>query len=175
MSTAELRVREEGLEVLGRGARIFHGGAGPAVLLIHGGWGGARSHWETVFEPLAEGFEVVAPDLPGFEDGVPGGPHSVDDYADWLVALLDALGLSRPCAWATFRGLGRVVPRVPPPRSLRGSRRGQRHPHASHASAAAPARRPRPRARRAPPSGQAHRLYARGAGEGLPRPVAGPP
>ncbi len=95
MSTAELRVREEGLEVLGRGARIFHGGAGPAVLLIHGGWGGARCHWETVFEPLAESFEVVAPDLPGFEDGVPGGPHSVDDYADWLVALLDALGLSR--------------------------------------------------------------------------------
>ena len=48
---------------------------------------------ETVFEPLAESFEVVAPDLPGFEDGVPGGPHSVDDYADWLVALLDVLGL----------------------------------------------------------------------------------
>jgi pimeloyl-ACP methyl ester carboxylesterase len=88
-------VTESAVEVRGRPARVFRGGRGPALLLIHGGWGGAAAHWEPVFAPLAAHFDVVAPDLPGFDDPAPAGPRSVDDYADWLVALLDALGVER--------------------------------------------------------------------------------
>lgn len=95
MSPSVETVKSESVAVRGRPARVFHGGRGPGLLLIHGGWSGAEAHWSSVLARLAETFEVVAPDLPGFEDDAPGGPRSVDDYADWLLALLDAMGLSR--------------------------------------------------------------------------------
>ena len=88
-------VTERSIEVRGRRAQVFRGGRGPSLLLIHGGWGGAAAHWEPVFAPLAEGYDVIAPDLPGFVDGDATDLRSVDDYADWLVALLDVLGVQR--------------------------------------------------------------------------------
>ena len=94
MTDLSASLKDEAIEVRGRQARFFRGGRGPAVLLVHGGWGSAERHWEPVFARLAETFEVIAPDLPGFEDGVSDGPHSVDDYADWLIALLDVLGVA---------------------------------------------------------------------------------
>lgn len=86
-------VGEQAIEVWGSSARVRRGGHGPALLLIHGGWGSATGHWEPVLSPLAESFEVIAPDLPGFGDERGASVRSVDDYADWLVALLDALGV----------------------------------------------------------------------------------
>ena len=54
--------------VEGMSARVFVGGAGEPLLLVHGGWGGAEMHWASVWEPLAARFRVVAPDLPGIGD-----------------------------------------------------------------------------------------------------------
>ena len=74
----------------GRSARVWTGGDGPALLLLHGGLGGAQMHWGPVFEGLARAHRVVAPDLPGFT-----GSDSLDDCAwdgllNWLDAVLDA-------------------------------------------------------------------------------------
>jgi pimeloyl-ACP methyl ester carboxylesterase len=83
------------LEVLGTRTRLYEGGAGTAVLLVHGGWAGAALSWSRVWGQLARRHRVVAPELPGL--GLPEvlPRASVQQYAVWLVALLDVLGIER--------------------------------------------------------------------------------
>jgi 2-hydroxy-6-oxonona-2,4-dienedioate hydrolase len=90
-----------------RPSKVWIGGEGEAILLVHGGWGGAEMHWARVWEPLAKRFRVIAPELPGIGDhGQPGLP-SLDAYADWLVQLLDALRV--PGAWCVGNSFGAAV------------------------------------------------------------------
>lgn len=79
----------------GREAVVFRGGRGEAMLLVHGGWGGAAMHWSKVLDPLARHFQVIAPELPGFDTLASDGPRSIDEYADWLARLLEAVGVER--------------------------------------------------------------------------------
>ena len=71
-------------------------GSGPAVVLVHG-LGLAADVWDYHMHRLArEGYDVVAPDLPGF--GGSPGPRSgldVDDAAGWLARLADRLAIRR--------------------------------------------------------------------------------
>ncbi|WP_332672477.1 alpha/beta fold hydrolase [Aromatoleum sp.] len=76
------------------GGRPFDAGL-PVVVLIHGA-GHDHSVWNFQARQLAHhGFSVVAPDLPGH--GRSGGPSlaSVESLAEWVAALLDALGVDR--------------------------------------------------------------------------------
>lgn len=100
-------VREQSVLVDGQSARVFRGGRGERLLLIHGGWGGASMHWSPVWERLAARFEVIAPDLPGIgrTDQRPLG--SLGAYARWLSALLDALDV--PDAWCVGNSFGASV------------------------------------------------------------------
>jgi len=59
-------------------------GRGAPIILVHGGSGSHR-HWERVITPLAEHFEVHAPDLPGFGLS-PDVPNALD--GDAYVALV---------------------------------------------------------------------------------------
>ena len=106
------------LRVQGRPAQVFHGGTGPGLLLLHGGWGGARLHWEPLWEELARGFTVLAPELPGF--GVtPALPKpSFAAYVAWLGELMEAAGLSRATVVGTSFGatLGRALAALEPSR-----------------------------------------------------------
>ncbi|MCC6527036.1 MAG: alpha/beta hydrolase [Polyangiaceae bacterium] len=92
------------LEVSGAPARVFVGGSGPALLLLHGGWAGAQAHWSRVWSQLARRHQVIAPDLPGL--GEPPGPGlgRLERYVAWLEALLDALGI--PAAWCVGNSFG---------------------------------------------------------------------
>ena len=141
-------VRERTVSVEGQPARVFVGGRGERLLLVHGGWGGAALHWGPVLERLAGRFQVIAPDLPGIGRTDQRALGSVSDYARWLRALLDALDVSGAwCAGNSFgasvacrfasdypsRCLGLVlvngIPMPPSPKALRwlGERRlGQR-------------------------------------------------
>jgi 2-hydroxy-6-oxonona-2,4-dienedioate hydrolase len=86
-------IREVRLEVDGRPALVHVGGAGSSVVLLHGGFGGARLHWSRVWEPLADRFRVIAPDLPGIGDLSQPGLGPIAAYARWvetLVARLEA-------------------------------------------------------------------------------------
>ncbi len=67
---------------------------GPALLLLHGMWGGSR-HWER-FADFFPDRDVLAPELPGF--GISENPRQ--DYSpaflrDALLSFLDEQGVSR--------------------------------------------------------------------------------
>jgi pimeloyl-ACP methyl ester carboxylesterase len=74
---------------------VRHGG-GPPLVLLHG-WPEFWFSWRKNILPLAEGFDVVAPDLRGFGDtdkpGLPDPPSDLlADLVDDLGGLADALG-----------------------------------------------------------------------------------
>jgi pimeloyl-ACP methyl ester carboxylesterase len=73
-------------------------GAGPPLVLLHG-LGMSRRVWDPVVPELAEHFEVIAVDLPGFGDSAPL-PAEVDPTPAALAAaiadLLCELGISEP-------------------------------------------------------------------------------
>ncbi|MCS6986556.1 MAG: alpha/beta hydrolase [Sphingomonadaceae bacterium] len=80
-------------------------GSGPPVLLVHQS---PRSSAEYIplMERWAQQFTVIAPDTPGFGDSAPLPLErpECEDYADALVALLDALGLERVAAYGFHSG-----------------------------------------------------------------------
>jgi pimeloyl-ACP methyl ester carboxylesterase len=75
-------------------AAVLDSGNGPAVLLLHG-WGASKELMAPISQRL-QGYRVVAPDLPGF-GATPPPPQAwgVDEYAGWVLALLDRLGIER--------------------------------------------------------------------------------
>lgn len=73
-------------------------GKGKLVLLLHG-WGDDARGLAVLQTALAKDYRVLAPDLPGFGGTqAPGGVWNLDDYAGFLQALLDKLGLKQPYA-----------------------------------------------------------------------------
>lgn len=76
----------------GAGAMVWRAwGAGPPVVLFHGG-SGSWTHWLRNIPALAARFRVIAPDMPGFGDSaLPPAPHTADALADIVSAGLDAM------------------------------------------------------------------------------------
>lgn len=107
MTHVQSRVEERRVQVDNAPARVFIGGEGPALLLVHGGWAGAAMHWSRVWERLASGFQVIAPELPGLGDLERPGLPSIPHYVGWLERLLDALHVSR--AWCVGNSFGASV------------------------------------------------------------------
>jgi 2-hydroxy-6-oxonona-2,4-dienedioate hydrolase len=95
------------VEVGGRPSKVWTGGEGEPLVLVHGGWGGAEMHWAPVWERLAERCHVVAPELPGVGDRALSALPSFDDYAGWIMQLLDSLGI--PHAWCVGNSFGAAV------------------------------------------------------------------
>ncbi len=83
------------LVVQGKQARVWRGGRGDALLLLHAGGGEARACWSRVWENLADDFEVIAPDWPGFGESEPMPRTTYDDLARWVEDLRIALKLKR--------------------------------------------------------------------------------
>lgn len=90
------------------GSRRVHyrrAGSGPPLLMIHQS---PRSSAE--YEPLmaewGKHFTCIAPDIPGFGQSaaLADGHATIDDYADAVVDLLDALGLERTAAYGFHSG-----------------------------------------------------------------------
>lgn len=86
--------REDYLELRGNRVHYFRAGSGPPLLFLHGT--GSAGAWLPVHAKLAERFEVIAPDHPGF--GLSDRPdwlEGIDDLVIHYLDLLDALGLDR--------------------------------------------------------------------------------
>jgi pimeloyl-ACP methyl ester carboxylesterase len=69
-------------------------GEGRPIVLLHG-FCGSSSYWEFVIPTLSADFRVIALDLPGHGQSEPlKGNSSIEDIADQVKKLLDALNLS---------------------------------------------------------------------------------
>jgi pimeloyl-ACP methyl ester carboxylesterase len=87
----------EHLTVNANGAdfHVARTGRGRPLLLLHG-WPEFWLTWEPVMTRLADRFTLIAPDLRGFGDSdKPDGPYGPDQHAADMLALMDALGVSR--------------------------------------------------------------------------------
>ena len=74
------------------GMRLYAGGAGRPVVLLHG-LGGAAANWGEVAADLAGSYRVLAPDLPGHGGSeVPDPGADMDWFADAVATLLDTEG-----------------------------------------------------------------------------------
>lgn len=69
----------------------------PVVLLVHG-FPFNRAMWDPQFGSLRARARVIAPDLRGFgaSEAGPPGPLTMEQHADDLAALLDAIGVTEP-------------------------------------------------------------------------------
>jgi 3-oxoadipate enol-lactonase len=68
-------------------------GSGPALILMHSN-GGSAYEYEFVLDELARKYRVIAWDMPGQGDSDrPPRFFSAHDYADAVVAMMDALGI----------------------------------------------------------------------------------
>jgi pimeloyl-ACP methyl ester carboxylesterase len=75
-------------------AAVLDTGTGTPLLLLHG-WGATKELMAPVAQRL-RGYRIVVPDLPGFgATPMPPQPWGVDAYAQWVLALLDRLGIER--------------------------------------------------------------------------------
>lgn len=75
-------------------ASLIDLGAGAATLVLHG-WGATKELMLPVAQRLG-GLRCVIPDLPGFGGtAAPPDAWGADDYARWVVDLLDRLGVDR--------------------------------------------------------------------------------
>jgi pimeloyl-ACP methyl ester carboxylesterase len=96
---------EEFLELAGGRVHLLRGGAGEPVLFLHAAGGAAA--WLPFHAQLAgAGFEVIAPDHPGFgqSDDFPE-VEAIDDLVYHYLDVLDGLGLDRPhVVGASFGG-----------------------------------------------------------------------
>ena len=74
--------------------RYVRAGTGPTLILIHG-LASSIYTWSDVIGPLAEKFDVIALDLPGFGGSSQPGDLSFEDCPAAVVGLMDALGVAR--------------------------------------------------------------------------------
>ena len=96
---------EEFAELSGGRVHLLRGGTGEPVLFLHAA--GGAGEWHPFHGLLAaRGFEVIAPDHPGFgkSDDFPS-VEAIDDLVFHYLDVLDALGLRRPhVVGASFGG-----------------------------------------------------------------------
>ncbi|MHA6668161.1 alpha/beta fold hydrolase [Homoserinimonas sp. A447] len=92
-----LPIEKHEVEVLGSTTRYWIYGAPDATttVVISHGYRGEHHGLEPVIAQLPE-VRFIGPDLPGFGESTPmtEAPHSIDGYATWLTAFVDALGLT---------------------------------------------------------------------------------
>ena len=71
----------------------------PVMVFVHG-WGGSGRYWRSTAEAIADNFDCLLYDLRGFgrsplPANTPDLKYAMEDYADDLAVLLDALNLDR--------------------------------------------------------------------------------
>jgi haloalkane dehalogenase len=100
-----VRITRHFVDVGSRRVHYRRAGRGPAVLLVHQS---PRSSAEFVplIERWAKHFTLIAPDTPGFGQSapLPGESVEIGDFAQALLALIDALGIRRIAAYGFHSG-----------------------------------------------------------------------
>ncbi|WP_227997547.1 alpha/beta fold hydrolase [Nocardia australiensis] len=73
----------------------YRTGTGEPLVLVHG-IGSRWQVWEPIIDTLAESFDVIAVDLPGFGDSTAIAHTTVDTITDALADFLATAGIERP-------------------------------------------------------------------------------
>jgi pimeloyl-ACP methyl ester carboxylesterase len=82
------------LKVRGVAIKLYRSGRGPTVLFLDGA--GGVPQWLPFFEALAERYELLVPDHPGFGGSDdPPWIHSMPDLAMFYLDLIEETGLDR--------------------------------------------------------------------------------
>lgn len=89
-----VQIKPELIRIAARQVRVWRGGDGPNLVLLHGGLGDAQWHWHTVWETFAATFHVVAPDLPRFGSTVALPNASWTELVEWLARVQELLRMS---------------------------------------------------------------------------------
>jgi pimeloyl-ACP methyl ester carboxylesterase len=79
--------------------RVIEAGAGDRTMMCIHGIGSHAGWWRRNIRQLAaQGYRVIAPDLPGHGFGAasPGWPLTIDAFRDFILQLADTLAISRP-------------------------------------------------------------------------------
>src|SRR5690349_19095174 len=92
-----MEITEKSAQINGLNVHFWEAGEAHArtLLLIHGGIGDARLHWEPSIEALAEHFLVLAPDLPGFGKSDVLPKMQTDVMLQWIKKFLDNQGIEQ--------------------------------------------------------------------------------
>ncbi|HWM49624.1 MAG TPA: alpha/beta fold hydrolase [Xanthobacteraceae bacterium] len=79
--------------IAGCKVQMLRGGKGAPLLFLHGG--GGAGVWLPFFKSLAEKFEVIVPEHPGFgRSNMPDWLDNVGDFANFYLEFMDKLGLT---------------------------------------------------------------------------------
>lgn len=83
--------------VQGHQVHVEHRGDGPPALFLHGVPDTAEL-WQPVIDGVVDRYQCFAPDFQGIHRSAvnPGFDYSGDGYADWVEALVAALGITQP-------------------------------------------------------------------------------
>jgi pimeloyl-ACP methyl ester carboxylesterase len=86
-----MEITEKSAQINGLHVHFWEAGEGHprTLLLIHGGVGDARLHWEPSIEALAEDYHVLAPDLPGFGKSDVLPKMQTDAMLQWIKNFLN--------------------------------------------------------------------------------------
>jgi pimeloyl-ACP methyl ester carboxylesterase len=83
-------------KVDGVSTSLFESGAGPAMILLHGGIECGGAYWAPVIPRLAETHRVIVPDVPGLGESDPLRRLDADSFDRWFGSLLRAAGAHQP-------------------------------------------------------------------------------
>jgi pimeloyl-ACP methyl ester carboxylesterase len=93
MTTASTSADYTTQTVEGTEVRVMRRGSGPPLLFLHGG--DAFATWQPFMDLLAQRFDVIVPDHPGFgESATPAWLDTIGDLAHFYRAFIDALALT---------------------------------------------------------------------------------
>ena len=87
---AMLPLSERRIEAAGVSTVVLEGGAGPPLVLQHGGIECGGVVWGPVISRLAERHRLVVPDLPGLGESEPVDRLDTKTFLEWFAALLEA-------------------------------------------------------------------------------------
>jgi pimeloyl-ACP methyl ester carboxylesterase len=94
MTARAVHHTDDAVEVAGLGVRYLRGGGGPPAVVLHHSTGSPG--WSGFHDALAGGFDVVAPDMPGYgQSARPEWAREPRDLAILLNLWCDRMGLDR--------------------------------------------------------------------------------
>jgi pimeloyl-ACP methyl ester carboxylesterase len=93
---AGLPVTGRMFDAAGVATQVWEIGAGPPMVLLHGGIECGGAMWAPVTRALAAHHRIIVPDLPGLGESAPVDRLVPATFAAWLFAVLERMQLRRP-------------------------------------------------------------------------------